>query len=242
MSKVALQLYTLREECSKDFLGTLKKVAELGYEGVEFAGFFGVPALELKQCLEQLGLEVVASHMPLEDLKYRIDEVIAYNEVLGNRYIICPWSEMKMAYHIDELADIFGRICEKLKEHDMILGYHNHDHELKVVGEDVLLTQFFSRLRGKIVGELDTFWVYRAGFDPVDYMKKIGHQLSFVHVKDGDSQRLAALGEGELNLPAIIEQSEKMGIKWIIVENDQPYPTGLEDAERSMAYLKTIRG
>ncbi|MGL4737599.1 MAG: sugar phosphate isomerase/epimerase family protein [Cellulosilyticaceae bacterium] len=242
MSQIAIQLYTVRDACQKDFLGTLEKVAALGFEGVELAGTFDVPASVLRDHLKKLKLTVVGSHVPLEDLKYRLDEVIAYNQVIDNKYVICPWSEMKMSYEVEELVVLFAQISEKLKASGLILGYHNHDHEMKIVDDEVLLTRFFKQLRGKVACELDTFWVHRAGFDPVGYMKQIGHQLALVHLKDGTKEELKALGEGEVDIPAIIEQSERMGIKWLVVENDAPCPTGLEDAERSMAYLKKIRG
>lgn len=242
MSQIAIQLYTVRDACQKDFLGTLEKVAELGFQGVELAGTYDVPALVLRDHLRKLGLTVVGSHVSLEELKYHLDDVVDYNQVIDNKYIICPWSEMKMNYHVDELVGEFEQISDKLKHYGMILGYHNHDHEMKVIDEEVLLTKFFRRLRGKVACELDTFWVHRAGFNPVDYMKQIGHQLALIHLKDGTKDDLKALGEGEVDIPAIIAQSELMGIKWLIVENDSPTPTGLEDAARSMAYLKKMRG
>lgn len=242
MSQIAIQLYTVRDACQKDFLGTLEKVAALGFEGVELAGTFDVPASVLKAHLKKLNLTVVGSHVGLEELKYRLDEVIAYNQAIDNKYIICPWSEMKMNYEVEELVELFTQLSEKLKGHGLILGYHNHDHEMKIVDDEVLLTKFFRQLRGKVACELDTFWVHRAGFDPVGYMRQIGHQLALIHLKDGTKDELKALGEGEVNIPAIIEQSERMGIKWLVVENDTPFPTGLEDAQRSMAYLKKIRG
>lgn len=242
MVQLGVQLYTLREECSQDFLGTLEKVAALGYQGVEFAGFFDVPAEQLKGHLDQLGLDVVGSHTSLEMLQYHLDEVIEYNTKLGNRYIICPWATVSTAYEVDQLAQELGRISDALRKHDMILGYHNHDHEFKVIEGTYALTRLFSQLRGKVVSELDTFWVHRAGVDPVDYMKQIGHQLALVHLKDGTKDSLKALGEGEVNLRAIIEQSEKIGVKWLVVENDEPSPNGLDDVTRSINHLKTIRG
>lgn len=83
MSKLAVQLYTVREEASRNFIGTLEKVAQLGYEGVEFAGFFDTPAEVLKGHLERLGLTAVGSHTSLEDLTERLEAIVAYNKIIG---------------------------------------------------------------------------------------------------------------------------------------------------------------
>ena len=88
---VAVQMYTLREESEKDFVGTLKKVAEIGYQGVEFAGYYGMSAKNLKKVIDDLGLKAASSHIPLDALKEDLSSVIAYQHEIGSSKIVCPF-------------------------------------------------------------------------------------------------------------------------------------------------------
>ena len=91
--QIAIQLYTLREVCQEDFFGTLEKVSKLGYEGVEFAGFYGKDAITLKEKLDQLKLTAVSSHVPLDELTSNLDEVISFHKMLGIKNIVCPFKK-----------------------------------------------------------------------------------------------------------------------------------------------------
>lgn len=238
MNRVAIQLYTLREEAGKDFIGTLEKVAQIGYEGVEFAGFFDTPAEVLKAHLDRLGLKVVGSHTPLEALTTNLDEVIAYNQVIGNKYIVCPWSDVKDMETLTNLADKLKGVAEVLEQHGMELLYHNHDHEFVKVEDVYILDRLYDALEGKLKAEIDTFWVFRAGVDVCNYLIKHKERIRMVHLKDGTKDKLAALGEGEAPLHEIVRTAKEIGLEWLIVENDAPYPNGIEDATRSLKYLK----
>ena len=238
MSHVAIQLYTLREEAGKDFIDTLEKVAQIGYEGVEFAGFFDTPAEVLKAHLDRLGLKAVGSHTPLEALTTNLDEVIAYNQVIGNKYIVCPWSDVKDMETLTHLVDQLKGVAEVLWQHGMELLYHNHDHEFVKVEDAYILDRLYDALEGKLKAEIDTFWVFRAGVDVPNYLIEHKELIRMVHLKDGTKDKLAALGEGEAPLSDIVRTVKEIGLEWLIVENDAPYPNGLEDATRSLKYLK----
>lgn len=238
MSHVAIQLYTLREEAHKDFIGTLEKVAQIGYEGVEFAGFFDTPAEVLKGHLERLGLKAVGSHTPLEALTTKLDEVIAYNKIIGNKYIVCPWSDIKNLDTLTILVDQLKEAVEILKHHDMELLYHNHDHEFVKIEDVYILDRLYDAFEGGLKAEIDTFWAFRAGVDVSQYLMKHKKLIRMVHLKDGTKDKLAALGEGEAPLHEIVKTVKEIGLEWLIVENDEPYPNGIEDATRSLKYLK----
>lgn len=237
MSKLAVQLYTVREEASRDFIGTLEKVAQLGYEGVEFAGFFGTTAKVLKVHLERLGLTAVGSHTSLEDLTDRLEEVIAYNKVIGNKYIICPWSDIKDKESLETVADTLRKAAHTLIAHDMMLLYHNHDHEFKEIEGSYILNQLFETCKG-LGAEIDTFWVHRAGVDVKEYLLKHRDIVKLIHLKDGTTEHLTAIGEGTAPIGTVMEVAKTLELEWVIVENDTPTPNGLEDIERSIKYIK----
>ena len=238
MARIGVQLYTVREESSKDFLGTIEKVAALGYEGVEFAGFYGIEAEELKAKLDACGLVAIASHTPPDALINDLESVITYNKIIGNNIIVCPYAKAEDEESLEKLKTQLTVVGKYLERVGMTLLYHNHDHEFKTVGGQTVLDRLLNETDGVMGSELDTFWAYKAGKDPVAYMEELGDKLQLVHLKDGNQERLLAIGEGEAPVDAVRAQAEKMGIPWVIVENDMPAPTGIEDIARSMAYLK----
>lgn len=242
---IAIQLYTLREDTSKDFIGTLEKVASLGYDGVEFAGYGDIAADKMKSHLDRLGLKVAGSHVSLEDLTTKLNEIINYNIKIKNKNIILCWSKWENENELNELTDKLKDIATKLKEKGLNLYYHNHDHEFELIHNKFGLDQLYSSLDESLLKmELDTHWVRRAGIDPVEYMKKYGHRCSLVHIKDmidvDGEKDFAAIGEGTMNISAIIDTANKIGAKWVIVENDAPKPNGIENVTISINNLKKM--
>lgn len=222
---IGLQLYSIKDETEKDFVGALRKVAEIGYDGVEFAGYGGLSSKALKELLDELKLKACGSHVSLELLTNNIDEVISYNLEIGNQYIICPWSEFS---NIENIKEIIGKLKlagEKCRARDLKLGYHNHDNEFKLFdgqyGLDLLLGEM-----GKedLFAELDTYWVQYAGLDPTEYINKHAGRFELLHIKDmqilDDRKESTEVGNGVMDFQPIIEAGKKQGTKWLIVEQE----------------------
>jgi len=239
--KIALQLYTLRDLCKKDFLRTLAEVAALGYEGVEFAGFFDVSANELREKLDELNLIALASHTPLVELINNIDSVMDYNRVIGNSNIVCP-------HTIWDSDEEFYDICKELIKAEKILSangftllYHNHDHEFMKLKDSYYLDEYYKTV-DQMKMELDTYWVSVAGLGIISYMRKHKDILELVHVKDlqvtDETNRPSALGLGVLPIESIVNESEELGLQWIIVENDYPGEDSIKDVKISIDYLR----
>src|SRR5438093_13218169 len=107
---VALQLYTVRDEMARDFEGTIKSVADIGYQGVELAGTFGKPAEEVRSLLDSLGLRIAGSHVPLTELESNVQAAIDYNLELENKYVVCPWLPEERR----KSADDYRQLAESL--------------------------------------------------------------------------------------------------------------------------------
>lgn len=239
MEKLAVQLYTLREEMSKDVVGTLEQVAALGYKGVEFAGFFGQSAIELKAHLDRLGLEVVGSHTPLEDLVGDLDKVITYNQTIGNNYIVCPWAKVETVEDLQELIMKLKGAAKTLQDHGMVLLYHNHDHEFVKIEDKYALDRLWEAFPdGEVKSELDTYWAHHAGLIASQYIKEHEDRIGLIHLKDGIVGRPCAIGEGDAPIQDVLDTARTLGFEWIIVENDNPMPNGLEDITRSMKNIR----
>lgn len=241
---IALQLYTLREETSKDFIGTLKKVSDLGYKGVEFAGFGGFKASELKGHLDALGLKAAGAHINVDELKNNLQQVIEYNVQLGNKYIVCPWAAYENKEDYIKMAEFLSEIGEKIKEAGLQLCYHNHAHEFKSFEGYYGLDILYNRVEKELLkAEVDTYWVAYAGLNPVDYLKKYSGRTPLVHLKDmenNDKRDFAEIGTGILDIKAIAEQAEKNGAEWLIVEQDVCKRKPLDSVRISINNLRNM--
>lgn len=241
---VAVQLYTLREETEKDFVGTLKKVAEIGYKGVEFAGFGGFKASELKGILKDLGLKPVGAHIGIEELNNNLNEIIAYNLELGNRYIVFPYANYENKDDYINMASELNEIGKKLESVGLELCYHNHAHEFTsydgIYGLDII---YKGTSAESLKAEVDTYWVAYAGLDPAQYLKKYTQRTPLVHIKDmenSENRDFTEIGNGMLDIKAIAKQAIANGAEWLIVEQDVCKRPALESVKISFENLKKL--
>ena len=248
---VALQLYTVRDDMGADFLGTLQKVKEMGYDGVEFAGLFGHEPKQVNEWCESVGLVPISAHVPFDEMVNDIDKVIADYKTVGCEYIVVPYVSEEChpdgANFLQMVKDIrtWG---EKANAAGLTLLYHNHDFEFKKFENgQVGLDYMYENVPAEYLQtELDQCWVKYAGYDPVEYLQKYSGRAPVVHLKDfyksgeqeGDPYALIGLNEDEKkentafefrpvgygiqDIPAIIAAAKEAGSKWLVVEQDQP--------------------
>src|SRR3984957_9420197 len=178
---VGLQLYSVRDLLPKDFDGTLHKVAAAGYTEVEAAGYYKRPAAQFRHSMDQAGLRCISTHHSMSDLSPRLDELIEYGHNLGLTYIVCPSPTRKDPKARGELnlddwrwvAGELNRIGEKVKAAGMTFGYHNHGPEFGTEGGVVFYDELLRLTDPKlVVFEMDCGWVYSAGRNPLDYLRK----------------------------------------------------------------------
>lgn len=241
---VAVQLYSVRDETQKDFLGTLEKVAEIGYKGVEFAGFGDISAARMKETLDRLGLVAIGNHTGIELLKNKLDEVIEYNLEIGSRYIICPWDKHDTREECIEAAKLYNSIGEKCMLKGLQFCYHNHAHEFQTIDGEYILDIIYKETDPRLVkAEIDTYWVYYAGVDPAKYVEKYAGRCPLVHLKDmeeGESRGFMEVGEGIIDIKSIIAASKKAGAEWLVVEQDICKKPSLECIKISFENLKKL--
>jgi sugar phosphate isomerase/epimerase len=238
---IALQLYTVREALAHDFAATVRRVAALGYRGVETAGFPGTTPQVAGRLFRELGLEVCGAHSPLP-LGERKQEVLETLAALGCRRMILPWQPPENF----ATADGIRRVCDLLNEAnavaqplDLTVGHHNHWFEYQRVGGRLAADIMLDHLAPEVFLEVDTYWVKTAGADPVDVIRKLGRRAPLLHIKDGPAKRdvpMTALGEGVMDLPAVVAASQGQA-EWLIVELDQCATDMLEAVQKSYAYL-----
>ncbi|MCI1991197.1 MAG: sugar phosphate isomerase/epimerase [Oscillospiraceae bacterium] len=236
--KTALQLFSVRDACKtkEDFLRTLKEVKKQGYDGVEFAGYHGLTAPELKAALQELELTPVASHESLDRLENELDDVLEYSRGIGNRNIVCAYSPADSEENLQRLRRVLQSAQKAAKKYEMNVFYHNHSHELVPVNGKIPLEV----IKEYCMLELDTYWLFNAKIDVCSYMKANASRIGLIHLKDGGlNADPCTIGEGKNDIQGIIDTAREIDREWLIVENDNPKPDGLSDSARSINNLKT---
>ena len=267
-AKIALQVYSVREDAEKDLKGTLIKIKEMGYEGVQFAGLYDNDPMEVKAWCEEIGLVPMSAHVGMLILRNQPEMLETYAK-MGCKYIalaspdyeVMPWTDRAQEFY-DLLAET-GRRCNEL---GMKFSFHNHDLDMRPMNGTTALDVIYDNVDPKLLQtELDLCWVYTAGHDPVVYINKYKDRADIIHLKDsngryrehyyrwhgGDYEEIKKtqgefefrpVGHGMLSYPAIMKALDKTDIEWVIVEQDRPSMglTPLECAKLSIDYLRSL--
>ena len=242
VKNIGLQLYSLRDETPKDFRGTVEKVAKMGYKGVEFAGYGGLKPSELAQLLRDNGLEVYGTHFgALPKTPAELDAEIEMNLAIGNKYLVCPWQDMKTHDDALRFADVMNETAAKLAPHGLRLGYHNHAHEFVVDGGEILMETLLTNAPD-VFAEFDVFWVAYAGYDPVRFIRKYAGRQPLMHLKELGPDRKANVecGTGVLDFASIITAGLAAGTEHFIVEQEEYTLPPLASCEVSLRNLLAL--
>ncbi len=224
MPPIGLQLYTVRELAAKDFAGTLRKVASIGYAGVEFAGLHGLHARDVAALLAELGLKACSAHTPMPTAE-NIESLAADAKTLGYTRIISGSDSKALATTagVEACTRQYAEGSKIAKAHGLTLGLHNHWWELDHVVDGK--TPYESILAGApdVFSELDVYWCQVAGHSPAAFIPKHASRIPLLHIKDGDltpPQPMKAVGSGKLDFPAIAAAANPRVLEWMIVELD----------------------
>ena len=248
LSKIGVQLYTVRRELEADFEGTLAKVASLGFREVEFAGYYGRTHAQVKAILARNGLSAPSAHFQSVVSSGGVREAIEAAAVVGHEYLVYAWlppEERKTLDDYKRLAGRLNRAGEECKRAGLQFGYHNHDFEFAAVEGripyDLILEATDARL---VKMELDLYWITKGGQSPLAYFRKYPGRFPLVHVKDMDStprRHFTEVGRGRVDFKEIFAASERAGIKHYFVEQDETPASPFDSAKASLDYLKRLR-
>ncbi|MCL1920440.1 MAG: sugar phosphate isomerase/epimerase [Kiritimatiellaeota bacterium] len=241
--RVGVQLYSVRDLCGQDLLGTLKAVKEIGYEGIELAGTYGKSAKELKQMAADLGLVFCGTHSGLDSIKpANLSKTLDYYSEMGNTYVTVPHMNADTAQGWIDFAKVFMDAVETAKKAGIRIGYHNHQHEFKDKFEGVSKFQiFFDHVSPEINMQLDVGHVVSAGDDPVAWLKKYPKRAYTVHAKEVYPGKgiLGQPGEGRkgVDWDGVFAFCESDVTEWYIVETEAD-PKSIENVRGCFEYLK----
>ena len=228
--KIGLQLYSIREDMEKDMDSALRQVKEMGYDCVEFAGYFGHSAEEVKAMLDKYGLECVSVHQAPQLFVDEGQKAVDYIKTLGVKYAAVPWYEKdKLAGspEWDNTVKMFTDVAELLKKNGIKMMYHNHDFEFNKVDGKFILDWIYDTIPQDLLEpEVDTCWVHYAGYNPAEYLLKYSGRINIVHLKDFACKNL---GGGPVYALIDEDGNEKKGSKEDNGFEFRPVGHGIQD-------------
>jgi sugar phosphate isomerase/epimerase len=245
---IAVQLYSVREDSAKDFPATIKAVAELGYEAVEFAGYHGLSAQEIKTILDDLGIKAAGTHTGLGTIQGdELAKTAEFNLTFGNPHLIVPGVGGEFRGTREgalRLAEELTTAAARAKELGAFVGYHNHDWEFKEVdGGSFALQILAENTPEEVVLQVDTGNAQDAGFDPLPFLKQWQSRLALVHLKPHAANfENYFVGEDDSDWEGIFAALEGAPTKYYIVEQERyPEPnTPLQCIDRCLKNLKKL--
>ena len=266
---VALQLYSVRETAAVDFADTLRKVKAMGYDGVEFAGLFGLTPEYVKGLCEGIGLVPISAHININEMIADPEKTFSDYATIGCKFAAVPHVDPERrprGAKFEETIETIAKLGEISKKYGIQLLYHNHDFEFtKLDSGEYGIDYMYGHIDSDLLKtEFDTCWVKVAGEDPADYIMKYSGRTPVVHLKDFEGSkseqmyeligiksekkenvkntfRFRPVGYGKQNFRSILEAAIEAGSSYVVVEQDQWYDTpALECAKMSRDYLKTL--
>jgi len=244
---VGLQLYSVRSEAEKDLPGVLAKVAKMGYQGVEFAGYYGHAAKDIRKMLDGNGLVCCGTHTAMETLSDdKLAETIEFNKTIGNKFLIVPWLQPNEANPKEAWLGYAKRLnvlAEKVKPHTMWVGYHAHQHDFAHLGDTTPWDLIASNTSRDVIMQLDLGNCMDGGGDPIKYLRLYPGRAVTIHLKEfSATNKKAMIGEGDVKWAEVFKLCRAAGnTKWYIIEEEKDAVPPLQGAEISLNNLKKMR-
>ncbi len=242
--KIGLQLYNFRKELADDFKGTMREIAKLGFQGVEFANYYGdMSPEELAAFLKELNLECAGTMFPVESLQQREDPCYEFAKVLNSPALtfslMCNFTEL----HAEQSALIKNAV-RNANANGLQFSYHNHWDEFlcKIDGEPAMEYMIREIDEPSLLLEPDVCWITRGGYSPADFLRKHGDRIRQIHLKDikvpSEYNTLTELGNGVVDLKGAIAAAADTKCQWLIYEQDLTGLTTFESAKISLEWIK----
>lgn len=245
---IALQLYSVREDCAKDFLGIIAQVAKMGYAGVEFAGYHGHSAADIRKCLDDNGLVAPSTHTSLSALADdQFGATVELHHTLGAEYVIVPWIPDDMHNSIEackKTGELFTTFAEKLAPHGLKTGFHAHGGDMRELADGKSAYHHIAASTpSSFVMQYDTANGMSGGADPVQPILDWPGRGATVHLKEWSGEHGAkVIGEGNVPWKAVFDACESVaGTKWYIVEHESyEGMTPMQAVEKCLQNLRAM--
>lgn len=243
---IGLQLYTVRTLMAHDFDGTLAQVAAIGYQEVEFAGYFGRTPAQVRDALARHGLRAPSTHiaLPADDAAWArtLDEAKA----IGHDWVTIAWLDAPLRSSTGgwtRIADRFNRLGALARQAGLRFAYHNHDFEFARAGDRTRYDTLLAHTDPALVDfEMDVYWVTKGGYDPMWYLRHPAGRFPMLHLKDATAapeRRMVDVGAGTIDFAELLTLARNQGTSHAFVEHDEPADP-LASARASFNYLSRL--
>lgn len=243
---IAVQLYSVRDLLPADFEGVVRRIAAMGYQGVETAGFPGSTPEAAARLFRELGLTVCSAHVPLPTPENQA-EVFDTLAVLDCQRAVIAWQPPELFQSLEGIgraAEALNAAARLAAAHGVTLFYHNHAFEMQPVAGRPALYHLVERLDPAVMLEVDTYWARVGGVDPAALLRDLGPRAALLHIKDGPGtpdDPMVAVGDGVMDFPAVLAAADGHA-QWLIVELDRCATDMMTAVERSYRYLSALVG
>ncbi len=244
--KIGAQFYTVRDFCKtkEGLFESLKKVADIGYTTVQLSGVCEYDPSEMKAELDSLGLKCVLTHIAAERIQTKAAEVARDHDILSCNRIGLGWfgfSNEGGEARVPEFVRTYLEPAKVFHENGKYFMYHNHAAEFKKLGGKTVMEMLAEEMPKELMGfTLDTYWAQVAGADPAEWIGILSGRVPVIHLKDcAYEQKMAVIGEGNINFDRVFSMAEAAGTEYMVVEQDNCYGEDpFECLKRSYEYLK----
>jgi len=247
---VGLELYSVRDELKSDPDGTLRAVAQMGYQVVEFYAPYlqwtEAQAHQTRKLLDELGLKCKSTHNDDELFTTAgMDRARDWNQILGSKYMVLAWSDPKADLDTwKNLADKLNAAADKLTPSGLKVGYHNHDAEWKLVGGKRPMDVLASNTKPSVMLQLDVGTCLEAGADPVSWIRANPGRIRSIHCKDWSPDPNVGyktlFGEGKADWKGIFQAAESVGgVEFYLIEQEGSRFPALETARRCLESFRS---
>lgn len=242
-----LQLYSVRDSAKENYDETLRCVAQMGYKMVEPAGFFDNSATDVAAMLKKYDLTVCSTHTGWDALKQDFAGTVAYHHAIGCSDLIIPGVPLKTKEDVYSFVEWANETQPLLAKEGIRLHFHNHWKEFLPNLDGIIMQDVLAK-ETDLLFEIDTFWAYNAGKNPIEVLEQYKNRIHFIHLKDGfpqdhsnpESKAIGkSLGSGSAPIREVRKKAIEMGVT-MVVESEGLDPTGLEEVKRCIDHLKLL--
>ncbi len=249
--EVGLQFYSLRNQFKADVEGTLKIIHDWGITKVEGGDYYGMPPGKFRKLLSDYNLDVVSIGASYEDLSGDLKGVIKKARDFNAKYVMCAWiphdGDDFTIEDTQRAVEVFNKAGKILSQEGLVLAYHPHGYEFRPYGDGTLFS-YMAENAEDFFFELDVFWAFHGGADPLDLMDSYGDRIVLLHLKDmrkgvignfsghEDVETNVVLGTGQIDINTIVAKAGELGIEYMFIEDESSRV--LQQVPPSLAFLK----
>ena len=232
-----IQLYSIRDLAKANFEEAISTAAKIGYSSIEFAGFFGRSSAEVVKAMDDAGIRICGTHSGWGELANDYENTLRFHKEIGNKHYTIPGADLSTPEKLRDFVEFLNYMTPKLSAEGIELAYHNHSREF-IVNDFGVRTHDVLAAETKVNFEIDTYWAYYAGRDPIALLDRLKDRISVIHLKDGTPEGHGkSLGLGAAPLADVVATAKKLGL-YMIVESEGQEPDGPAEITRCIDWLQ----